>query len=155
MGCKKFKCDVTFFSSSAHINLLRIIVLTRICRSTLMKLQTVSSTSVWAQIWRALNCLNLKRMHFWERSRSLSSTCYGSGRVTLCQDSRATWSSVNGCLNQIFWVSIVILVRPLVYHACEAVRIGGSDYEVHWLLWGKPSIWYTCTYVSDNPSDCI
>ena len=60
MGCKKFKCDVTFFSSSAHINLLRIIVLTRICRSTLMKLQTVSSTSVWARIWGALNCLNLK-----------------------------------------------------------------------------------------------
>ena len=72
-------------------------------------------------------------MLFWERSRSSSSAYYGSGRVTLCQDSRATWRPVNGCPSLTSWVSIATLGTPLAYHACETVRIGSSGYEVHWL----------------------
>ena len=105
----------------------------RNCRNTLTKLHTESSTSVWVRICRALHCLNLKGMLFWERSRSWSSACYGSGRVTLCRDSLATWSWVNGCLKLTFWVSVSTLVRPVACHAWEAVRIGGSGYEVYWL----------------------
>jgi len=89
---------------------------------------------------RSTSSLNLKGMPFWKRSRRWSSMCYGSGRVTLCQDNRATWNSVNGCLNLTFWVSVDTLVRPLAYHACETVVTVGSGYEVHWL----PFRWNIC-----------
>jgi hypothetical protein len=155
MDYRKFKCNAGYiFQLVTTQNSWAELFCTRICRNTLTKLHTGLSTSVWARICRALRCPNLKEMLFWERSRSWSSMYYGSGRATRCQDNRAMWNLVNGCLNRTFWVSTFAMLRQVTCNVWAILNTEGSRNDFYYLSVVMSCIWLTCADVSEEPAAC-